>query len=72
MEENASRNLFLLLEQFKTPVIPYFSIFNRIKPEEHLMSGFLMEENPSNTLFLYIEQYKTLAVPQPYLILAFS
>ena len=72
MEENASLNLLLLLEQFKTPVIPYFSIFNRIKPEEHLMSGFLMEENPSNTLFLYIEQYKTLAVPQPYLILAFS
>ena len=63
MEENASRNLLLLLEQFKTPVVPYFSIFNRIKPEEHLMPGFLMEENPSNTLFLYIEQYKTLAVP---------
>ena len=62
MEENASRNLFLLLEQFETPVVPYFSIFNSIKPQEHLMSGFLMEENPSNTLFLYIEQYKTLAV----------
>ena len=63
MEENASRNLFLLLEQFKTPVVPYFSIFNRIKPQEHLISGFLMGENPSRTLFLPIEQYKTLAVP---------
>ena len=63
MEENASPNLSLLLEQFKTPVVPYFSIFNRIKPQEHLMSGFLMEENPSRTLFLPIEQYKTLAVP---------
>ena len=63
MEENTSRNLFLLLEQFKTPVVPYFTIFNRIKPKEHFMSGILMEENPSRTLFLYIEQYKTLAVP---------
>ena len=63
MEENASHKLPLLLEQFKTPVVPYFSIFNRIKPQEHLMSEFLMEENPSHTLFLPIEQYKTLAVP---------
>ena len=63
MEENASRNLPLLLEQFKTPVLPYFSIFNRIKPQEHLSPGFLMEQNPSRTLFLPIEQYKTLAVP---------
>ena len=63
MEENASRNLLLLLEQFKTPVVPYFSIFNRIESQQHLMSGFLMEENPSHTLFLPIEQYKTLAVP---------
>ena len=63
MEENASCNFFLLLEQFKTPVVPYFSIFNRITPQEHLMSGFLMEENPSRTLFLPIEQYKTLGVP---------
>ena len=63
MEENASRNLLLLLEQFKTPAVPYFSIFNRITPQEHLMSGFLMEENPSRTLFLHIEQYKTVAVP---------
>ena len=63
MEENASRNLSLLLEQFKTPVVPYFSIFNRIKPQEHLLSGFLIEENPSRTSFLPIEQYKTLAIP---------
>ena len=63
MEENASCNLFWLLEQFKTPVVPYFSTFNRIKPQEHLTPGFLMEENPSRTLFLAIEQYKTLAVP---------
>ena len=63
MEENTSRNLLLLLEQFKTPAVPYFSIFNRIKPQEHLMSGMLMEENPSRTLFFPIEQYKTLAVP---------
>ena len=64
MEENASRDLFLLLEQFITPFVPYFSIFNRIKPQELLLSGFLMEENPSRTLFLHIEQYKT---PSPYL-----
>ena len=63
MEENTNCNLFLLLEQSKAPVVPYFSIFNRIKPKEHLLSGFLMEENPSRTLFLSIEQYKTLAVP---------
>ena len=63
MEENASHNLSLLLEQFKTPVVPYFSILNRIKPQEHLFSGFLMKENTSRTLFLPIEQYKTLAVP---------
>ena len=62
MEENASHNLSLLLEQFKTPVVPYFSIFNRIKPQEHFLSGFLIEENPSRTLFLPTEQYKTLAV----------
>ena len=81
MEENASRNLLLLLEQFKTPVIPYFSIFNRIKPQEHLMSRFFMEQNSSRTLYLHIEQYETLAVPyfsifnrlkpQPYLISVF-
>ena len=63
MEENDSRNLLLLLEQFEIPVVPYFSIFNRIKPRQHLMSEILMEENPSSTLFLTIEQYKTLAVP---------
>ena len=63
MEENPICNLRLLLEQFKTPVVPYFSIFNRIPSQEHLMSGFLMEENPSGTLFLHIEQYKTLTVP---------
>ena len=63
MKENASSNLFLLLEQLKTPVVPYFSIFNRITHQEHLMSGFLMGENPSRTLFLPIEQCKTLAVP---------
>ena len=63
MEENASCNLFWLLEQFKIPAVPYFSIFNRIKPQERLMSRFLMEENTSRTLFLPIEQYKTLAVP---------
>ena len=72
MEENASRNLPLLLQQFKTPVVAYFGIFNRIKPEEHLMSKFLLQGNSSSTLFLPIEQYKTLAAPQPYLILAFS
>ena len=63
MEENTSRNLFVLFEQFKTPFVPCFSIFNRIEPQEHLMSEFLMEENPSHILFLPIEQYKTLAVP---------
>ena len=51
------------LRHIISPVVPYFSIFNRITPQEHLMSGFLMEENPSHTLFLPIEQYKTLAVP---------
>ena len=63
MEESASRNLLSLLVQFKTLVVPYFSIFNRTKPQEHLISEFLIEENPSRTLFLPIEQYKTLAVP---------
>ena len=63
MEENARCNFILLLEQFKTPVVPYFSIFNRITPQEQLKSEFLMEENPSRTLFLRIEQYKTLVVP---------
>ena len=63
MKENASCNLLLLLEQFKTPAVPYFSIFNRITRQEHLMSEFLMEENTSRTLFLDIEQYKTLAIP---------
>ena len=62
MEENASRNLFLLLERFETPVVPYYT-FNRIEPQEHLMLGFLMEENRSCILFLHIEQYNTLAVP---------
>ena len=63
MEENASRNLLLLLEQFKTPAVPYFSIFNRTTRQELLMSEFLMKENSSRTLFLHIEQYKTLAIP---------
>ena len=58
MEENASRNLFLLLEQFKTPFVPYFSIFNRIKPQEQIMSGLLMEESPSRTLFLHLENIR--------------
>ena len=63
MEGNTSHNLLLLLEQFKTPAVPYFSIFNRITHQEHLMSEFLMEENSSRNLFLHIEQYKTLAIP---------
>ena len=63
MEENPSRNLFLLLEQPNTPAVSYFIIFNRIEPQQHLISGFLIEENPSRTLFLLFEQHKTLAIP---------
>ena len=40
-----------------------FSIFNRIEPQQHLISVFLIDENPSRTLFLLFKQYKTLAVP---------
>ena len=58
-----SRTLSFFLEQCNTLAVPYFSIFNRIQPQQHLILGFLIEENPSRTLFLLFEQYKTLAVP---------
>ena len=58
MEENANCNLFLLLEQFKTPVVPYFSIFNRIKPQEHLLSVFLMEETLAAPYFCILNNIR--------------
>ena len=63
MKTNPSRNLSFLFEQCNTLAVPYFSIFNRTEPQQHLILGFLIEENSSRTLFLLFEQYKTLAVP---------
>ena len=47
----------------RTLAVPYFSIFNKIEPQQHLILGFLIEENPSRTFFLLFEQNKILAVP---------
>ena len=63
MKTNPSRNLSFLFEQCNTLAVPYFSIFYKLEPQQHLILGFLIEENPSRTLFLLFEQYKTLAVP---------
>ena len=52
MKKTPNRNLFFLFEQCNTLAVPYFSIFNRTEPQQHLILGFLIEENPSRTLFL--------------------
>ena len=62
MKTNPSRNLYFLFEQFSTLTVPYFSIFNRIELQKHLILGFLIEENSSRTLILLFEQDMTLAV----------
>ena len=53
---------FSIFKQYKTPAVPYFSILNRIEPQQHLISGFLIEENPSSTLFQHSEWKKYAAV----------
>ena len=35
--------------------VPYFNIFNRIEPQQHLILGFLIEENTSRTFVLRFE-----------------
>ena len=75
MEKNISRNLFLLFEQCNTQAVPYFIIFNRIEPHQHLILRFLMEGNssrdPSCTLavpyfniFEYFDRFSKLGIPQ--------
>ena len=61
MEKNPAVTSFCFLNN--TQALAYFSIFNRIEPQQHLISEFLMEENLSHNLFLPIEPYKTIAVP---------
>ena len=51
-----SRTLFWHFQQYKTPAVLYFSIFDRIKPQQYLIPAFSVKENPSLTLFLYFEQ----------------
>ena len=52
MENKSSRNLFLHYQQVKTPAVPYFRILNRIEPQQHLISEFLIEEFSSWTELL--------------------
>ena len=72
-----SRTLFENLEQYETPAVPYFCIlnrlnphlyliFNRVKPQEFLISPFSMERTTAvpNFAFSTIEDTNyTLAVP---------
>ena len=37
MDENRSRNLFLLLEQYKTSAVPYFGVLNRLKLQAYII-----------------------------------
>ena len=55
MENKSSRNLFLHYQQVKTPAVPYFRILNRIEPQQHLISEFLIEENLSSNLFQHLK-----------------
>ena len=51
---------YLNLELKKTTLdVPYFIIFNRIKPFFSIFKG----KKPSRSLFLPFQQYKTLAIP---------
>ena len=59
MKKSPSRTLFLLFEQYKTLAVPYFSILNRIEPQQHLISGFLIKQNPSSTRLFKTAIYGT-------------
>ena len=37
MEENPSRTLYFIFEQYKTPIVPYFSISNSLKPQSYFI-----------------------------------
>ena len=50
-------------KNIKAPTIPYFSIFNRTKPQQLLFRAFFNEKKPRYTLLLLFEQYNTSAVP---------
>ena len=54
--------LFYHFKKIKAPIVPYFSIFNGMKPKQHLFRAFSNEKKKC-TLFLLFEQYNTSAVP---------
>ena len=62
-KKDPSCTLFQHFQQNQTPAVPYYNIFNRLKPHHYLIITFLMEENPSLTSFQHFQQYKTPAVP---------
>ena len=79
----ASRHtLFHCFQWYKSPAVPYFSIFNSVNLQWYLISAFPMVKNPSLTLFKHLQWYKSLFVPYfctfnginlpSYLISAFS
>ena len=64
--------LILAFSIIQTTAVSYFSICNRIEPQQHLVSKFLMKGNPTAPHFCFLKNMK----PQPHLsrtfFLAFS
>ena len=76
MKENASRTLHFLFKQYKTPIVPYFSISNSLKLQPYFILAFQIEKKTAVTYFsifnirklqpylnFAVKQYKTAAVP---------
>ena len=46
IKENPIRTLFFHFEQYKTPVVPYFNIFNSLKPQSFFILAYPIEQKP--------------------------
>ena len=55
MKEIPSHTLFFLFEQYKTPVVPYFSISNSLKPQLFFILAYPIEWNSSSNLFQHFQ-----------------
>ena len=51
MKENPSRTLYFLFKQYKTPIVPYFSISDSLKPQPYFILAFQIEKKTAVTYF---------------------
>ena len=67
--QDPNRTLFQHFEQIKSPVITYFSVFNRKKPQQHLDATFLLKEHPSFSHTLAVAYFNIFSNIRPHLYL---